>query len=151
MKRLAFVSLLFCLSCHTAKPETGTRAAQQRAAETRIAWIADSIPIVRFDPPFVYHMLKAQVESCSGVHKDGFPAFFIAPIAPLGTHYEVAVFIRSSNVVVFSLGAENQPWVARHELLHWLLAPRDTKDHPPEFFSKDPLIGRCAPFITPEG
>jgi hypothetical protein len=149
MKRLLWLLplLMACTTVHR-PPQTDIREAQRRAIDDRVSWLGDSLPVVRFDPPYVYSMFKAQVEACSGVKKDGFPKFYIAPVAPLGSNYALAVFVPRQNVVVFALGSEVLPWVVRHELLHWLLAPRDTRDHPPEFFSADPTIGRCAPFIT---
>lgn len=147
-RRILIVALALCATCTTVRvPQTDLRAARQRIAEDRIGWAVDTVPIVRFDVPFVYHMFKAQVESCSGKHKEGFPALFVAPTAPLPYRYALAVYSRENNSIVFALGSEVMPWVIRHELLHWLLAPTDTKDHPSEWFSTDPTIGRCAPLL----
>lgn len=148
MKRL--LPLLLLLSCTTIHqpPEVGVRARQREIIARDVGFIYDSLPILRFDVPFAYRMLKAQVESCSGLKRDGFPRLYESSQNPLpGGH--LAEYYHDGNVIVFALGSVVVAGIVRHELLHFLLAPET--GHPPEYFSLDPLVGRCAQYLRFEG
>lgn len=149
MNRLAFLLLLVVLSCHRSPATTPTPPLEThrvRIANDRLGWYADTIPIVRYDPPYVYGMWRLRMEACSGVTKLGWPKFYMAPISPLNREWAVGIYAPRSESIVIALGAESADWVISHELLHWLLAPRSTKDHPAEYFGPDSPCGR---FVNP--
>ena len=150
MKRLLWLVplLLGCTTIHQ-PPVVGVEEIQKRKAMSEIAFLDDTLPVVKFRAPFIYHMWLAQVKACTGVEKEGMPALYLAPVAPLGSDFATARYYPRKKIIVFSLGAEVEPWIVRHEFLHWLLDPQDTKGHPDEWFSPDPSIGRCAALITP--
>jgi hypothetical protein len=124
-----------------------------------IGWVHDSIPLLRFDPPHQYHFLRAQVELCSGIHRDGWPRLYVAPINVLpGGHG--GFYASDSDVIVFALGYEAYEWPVRHELLHFVLEPHippappveteeeaDARVHPPEFFARE--TGKCGAYVNP--
>lgn len=114
-----------------------------------IAWLEDSIPLLRFDPPPIYAAWKAQIEKCSGVKRDGWPKFYIAPVLPLPKEW-LGFFAASSQTVVFALGFERQDWTVRHELLHYVLDPLNLPDeHPAEYFGKGANFGKCGDLVNP--
>lgn len=132
------------LGCHSPTPTiqpTPLETTRVRVVEDQLGWFDDTIPIVRFRPPFAYGYWRLQVEACAGVTKDGWPKFFMAPISPLRADYAIGLFASRSNSIIFAFGAETQPWVVRHEILHWLLYPINTKDHPPEHFGPQSPCG----------
>jgi hypothetical protein len=154
MRILALV--LFLAGCTTVhQPPPGPNIRQRIAAEN-IAWYGDSIPIVRFSPPFIYAVWRLQVEGCAGKTRDGWPKFYIAPVNPLGTRV-LALYVHASNSIVFALGEELQDWVVRHELLHFLLNGEGPGQHPVEYFGAPPIgdqpavQGKCTSLITPQG
>lgn len=145
MKRLALL-LALCLSCtHHGRPTTIVKNRQDEIAARDLGWIYDSIPVMRFNTPFLYGMLRLQVESCTGRTKNGWPKFYIAPVTPFGPSYQAAYFYEQ-NAIVFGLGNETNPFIVRHELIHWLVAPQD--GHPPEYYGPD---SPCRPLLSPEG
>lgn len=137
---------------HTVPPDT-----RVRVLERDLAWIGDTIPIVRFNPPFIYGAWRLEMESCTGKHREGWPKFYLAPIAPLPKQ-RAAYYEEQSLSVVFALGKETQAAVVKHELGHFLLfpslppAPSDTGEieawaHPPEYYGP---TGACASTINPQ-
>lgn len=148
MRRLAFL-LLLCSACTVQHvPPTVPTLAQQRIAvlSHRIGWLADTVPLLRFNTPYAYGFWRLQVEACSGKTRDGWPRFFVAPIAPLGSD-RLAFYDPEGNVIVFSLGSETQDWVFRHEMLHFLMAPTLKGDpHSDEYFG---VNGKCGSLVHP--
>ena len=116
-----------------------------------IRWLSDSIVLLRFDAPPSYVQWKAEVEKCSGLHRDGWPTFFVAPVFPLPA-LRLGFYVWQSQTVVFALGAEREAWVVRHELLHWLLdpkwAPKDD-EHPKAYFGLGTDFGKCGDLVNP--
>lgn len=147
MRVLPWFCLAVVLGCHSTPPQLSPIQQRQAAiVETRLGWFADTIPIVRFNPPFIYGSWRLRVETCSGLTKSGWPAFFVAPINPLRSDFAVGIYAPSSQAIVFALGEEDEGWVVAHELLHWLAAPRNTKDHPDDLFGR---TSPCGPFVNP--
>lgn len=147
MKRLAFL-LLLCTAC-TVQHVPPPTLVRQRATilENRLGWLSDTTPLLRFDTPYAYGFWRLQVEACSGHTREGWPRFFVAPIAPLGQD-RLAFYDPEGNVIVFSLGAETQDWVFRHEMLHYLLAPEHLKDpHDEAYFG---VQGKCGALVHPK-
>lgn len=167
MRRL-FPALLLLLACanHVAPATAPTPAERRQEILNRdIAWVHDTIPIMRFEPFFYWGTIKLEMEVCSGRTRAGWPEFYVAPISPLGyDHLKrpiAAWYDKRTQSILFALGSEVFTPYLRHELLHWLLEsivpaapPRETPDetearvHPPEYFSPS---GRCGHFLNPTG
>lgn len=158
IKLLALVLITAC-SVKNAEPTNQQSPSHSRAdvLAREIAWIGQ-IPILRFEPFYAYFALKAEVEGCAGIKKEGMPTFYVAPVSPLAPDGRIAFYAPDSKSVVFALGWEKEAWIVRHELLHWILdghlppaAPNETPDqaanraHPPEFFG---LEGRCGALVN---
>lgn len=86
-----------------------------------IAW-KDSMPLLKFRPPWEYGAIRLQVEACSGLTRAGWPAFYIAPQNPLMGNV-LAYYDERTQSIVFGLGNENNTGTISHEILHWLLGP----------------------------
>lgn len=141
---VAFFLLTSCTTKHVAPP-TPTLG---DILKQRIAWVYDTIPVLKFDTPFAYGFFRLQVEACSGKTRLGWPRFFVAPISPLPPDNRAAFYAPQSQSIVFALGEEVQPSTIRHELLHWLLDPLDPTDmHPAEYFDKQ--SGKCGTLVNP--
>lgn len=140
---------------------TPDRAAQRRAVlADRVLWLADTIPIVRFEPPFIYGSWRLELESCSGLRRKDWPKFYLSPVSPLPPRGSLAFYIAELDAIVFALGTENNASIVRHEMLHFLLEPRippkpdgETQEeferrlHPTEYFGG---ASRCTGIITRE-
>ena len=100
--------------------------------------------ILRFNPPPIYRMWRAEVEECSGVQREGDPTFWIAPKTKLNEGGAIGLFVRDQRRVVFALGFEAVDWVVRHEILHDLLDVRDNDGHPELYFKL-----RCRQLVWP--
>lgn len=141
------LALLFCTACagnHVAPPPRTAAETRTNVLERRLAWISDSIPILQFATPYIYGAWRLEVERCSGKTKDGWPAFYVAPVAPLGPDGRSAFYASDSKVIVFGLGSEAIDWIVRHELAHWLLDP--IGGHPEEYFGP---TGKCGRLVNP--
>jgi hypothetical protein len=137
------VLLSACSLKHVEPPKAGPDKAA--ILHDRLAWLNDSTPVVRFATPFVYGLWKLEMEHCSGRHKEGWPRFYVAPIAPLHADGRIAFYAQDTKAIVFGLGEEVNPFTVRHELLHWLLDPWDPRDaHPAEYFAE-----KCGLYVTP--
>jgi hypothetical protein len=141
-----FVALIGCASAPVITVPTPVEH-RARIAGRDIAWLGDTIPIMRFNMPFSYAYLRAEVEICSGLKRDGWPLFFVAPINPIWMQQgpAVAMYIEKSKIIVFALGSETIPAYVRHELLHFLIGAT-TRGHPEEVFGPD---APCAPLLVP--
>jgi hypothetical protein len=149
MRRLAFLLLLAVLSCHRIPPQLAPASqAVERVLARDIRFIYDSVPIVKFRTPFLYGVFRLQVESCSGRTRDGWPAFYLAPVNPLNDRGFAAAYFPDADAIVFGLGSEVNEQIIRHELLHWLLRP--TMGHPPEFFGDSLSNGKCGHLLRVE-
>lgn len=129
-------ALLLCcllLGCHL--PDPRVKGVQHdprpRIAARDLAWANDTIPVLRFNPPFIYGSWKLQVESCSGLSKAGWPRFYVAPVNPIGPGWG-GYYASQSQSIVLALGNEVNPDIVKHELLHWLLDP--INGHPEDFY-----------------
>ena len=154
---VGLVALVACGSHVTTSPapEPPTRA---KILERSIGW-ADTLPLLRFEPPAFYGAVRLAVEQCTGRTRAGWPAFFVAAINPL-PGFILAFYDERSKSIVFALGIEASPPTVAHEFIHYLLAPEITSHrlehetledfvlrvHPPEFFGKS---GRCAHLLYP--
>ena len=83
----------------------------------------DSLAVLRFNPPSVFHQWYAEIIGCSGVKFPGsLPPVFVAPITEFQRGPNEAPSLAFYNAVhryiVFGLGWERVDWVARHEFLH---------------------------------
>lgn len=163
MKTLALCLIAIGLACGPSQPVLApTPSASARRADILardIAWLGDSVPLVRFNIPHIYGLWRLQVEQCTGLSRPGWPLFYVAPIVPLSSDGRVAMYASGSNSIVFALAHEGMDWIVRHELLHFLLAPLIPKApkgetpaeaalrvHPPYYFD-----GRCAFLVQPQG
>lgn len=124
-------SVLLC--CRTAAPTTAPipREIKARVLSRDILWLWDSLPALRFETPFAYNTLRAQVERCSGLTRADFPRLFVAPVNPMPGN-RAASYSADLNLIVFALGAEVSAPIIRHELLHWLLTPITAPEPPYE-------------------
>lgn len=105
-------------------------------------------PVLRFTPPPIYTMWRIQVEQCSGLRREGWPTFFVAPTIRLeldAKSFAIGLYRRDGQRIIFALGYEAVDWVVRHELLHWLLdvGPGE-ESHPEEYFDT-----RCGRLVAP--
>lgn len=147
-KLLALCLLCACSVKHVqhSPPNPSEQRADILARE--IAWIGDNIPVIRFNPPYIYGAWRLEVEACSGKQRAGWPKFYVAPVAPLAPDGRVGFYAHDSNVIVFALGHEAVPWIYRHEILHFLLngefSPRNP--HPDEYFGP---ASPCGPLVRP--
>lgn len=160
MKRYALL-LLLLLGCTTRTVEPRFSPAQTRAdIITRdIAW-KDTLPLLRFNPPFAYGAIRLAVEQCLGRSRDGWPTFYIAAVNPL-PGLVLAFYDENTKSIVFALGNETRESTAAHEFMHWTLAPvlspyrrRDEtaeawnlRVHPDSLFH--PETGKCAHLLNP--
>lgn len=87
-----------------------------------IAWASDTLPLLRFNPPWEYGAIRLRVEQCVGRTRADWPRFYIAPLNPMPGHV-LAFYDEGNQSIVFGLGNEANPGTVAHELLHWLLAP----------------------------
>lgn len=163
---VAVFAILQAIACAAATHQTDTTpsATTRTAILVRsIAWANDTIPVVRFNPPWAYGAWRLEIEACSGLHREGWPAFYVAPIAPLpgpdAGHPRAAYYDERSRSIVFALGTEGNASIAKHEILHYLLFPflprvnADTMTvdeaerwaHPTEYYG---ATGRCAQAIN---
>lgn len=169
MKLLTVLTaLLVLVSCagHIATPAPLPTFAERRSeiAKRDIAWIADTIVIMRFEPFFYWGTIKMEMEVCSGRTRAGWPEFYVASISPLGRdhlgRHIAAWYDKRTQSILFALGSEVFTPYIRHELLHWLLEdlipdapPRETPDqtearvHPAEYFGSS---GRCSHLLYPQ-
>jgi hypothetical protein len=154
LKWLAILLLAGCTSMHA-----------QSLAEKQIdilrrdlAWYGDTIPILRYNPPYAYSIWRETVERCSGLSREGWPRFYVANIDVLPGQ-RGAFYAGNHNVVVFALGYEVQPWAFMHEILHFLHHPhvapiplgetdeeQKVRTHPDSLFR-----AKCGPFVNPRG
>lgn len=139
----AIVLVVAALSgCAFVKVDTAvqaTQAAQVRIIERDIAFMYDTVPVLRFRAPPVYAMWRAEVEECSGLKREGAPSFWIAPTTLMPNQW-LGMYIRQKRQVVLALGAETVAWIVRHEYLHDLI---NEPGHPAEFFGDSVSLGRC--------
>lgn len=143
-----FVLLLSALSgCATATVDTAAavQATQARVLARDVAFMEDTIPVVRFPPPPIYAMWRAEVEECSGLHRDGGLTFWIAPRVLMPNKW-LGMYVRPKRQAIFALGSETVAWIVRHEILHDL---SDRPGHPPEFFGDSVSLGRCGHLTRP--
>lgn len=108
-----------------------------------IAFMHDTMPLLRFDPPPVYAMWMAEVEQCSGLRRDGQPTYWIAPRAVMHNDW-IGMYVRQERRAIFALGAETLAWVVRHEMLHDRL---NLPGHPPEYFGDELSPGKCGHLV----
>lgn len=142
--RRGLLCLALLLGCRQpVEPPQPHHEARLRIGGERFAWIYDTVPVIRFDPPPIYGLWKQEAEQCTGKSKPGFPRLFLSPFGHVGVS-SLAEYFAHHEAVVFSLGTEAQAWVVRHELIHWLGAPTD---HPPELF--DLVNGKCGALVNP--
>lgn len=156
---------LLCLAVTTCGQPAVTTApspSARRAAylDRDVAFIFDSIPILRFNRPFAYAAIRAAVEHCSGLTREGWPTFYVAPQNPL-PGMVMAFYSEDTQSIVFALGNEVSASTTAHELLHFLLAPhippKIRKDESyPDFIQRvhpdsvfDRLSGKCGPLLYP--
>lgn len=152
---LALCLLAACSVKHVPAPPHSPSERRAAVVMRDVRWIHDTIPILRFEPYFIYFAWKAEMESCSGVKREGMPVFYVAPISPLAGDGRIGFYAPDSRSVVLSLGYERDAWIVRHEILHYLLEPVIPKArpgeppeetairaHPPEFFER-----RCGPLV----
>jgi hypothetical protein len=139
------VALIGCASLPAQKVSTSQQV-RARVAERDLAWLGDSIPLMRFNMPFSYTWLRSQMEECSGLKREGWPTFYLAPINPIWMAQgpAAAMYVHKTNVVVFALGSETVPWIIRHELGHFLL--NGMSGHPEQVFGPE---SPCAPLLQP--
>lgn len=151
-----------CSSCATLTGQLPPQVVAEKRAEVierDIAWLGDTIPILRIGVPFMYGYFRLQLEQCSGLTRDGWPRFYQAPINPImtGDGPSAAFYDPEANVIVFALGTLTDRTVILHEMLHFLLKPqipdaphgetREQKDlrvHPPKYFTE-----KCGHVINP--
>lgn len=161
--RMLFVAAVFTVACagngHLVTPpptRPSVDSVRERIAREDIGWTSDSIPLLRFNPPFVYYGWRAALEACSGLTRSGWPRFFLAPVHPLPGNYH-GFFAHDSDAIVLAFANEMERWIVAHEILHWLsedLIPAgkkgETQDemiertHPPELFGQ-----KCAHMVNP--
>lgn len=148
MRIAALFSLaLLLLSCRqpiALPPTTQLQQARARALIEQVAFWQDTVPIVKFPPPFAYGYWRLEVERCSGKTRDGWPAFYQSATMPLREDGAWAVYDHTVNAVIFGLGVADISWLIRHELLHFLLSP--SIGHPPEYFDRD--TGKCGALVN---
>lgn len=147
MRIAALLSVLLLLACrqpvHT--PPNPLAEARARVLLEQVAFWQDTVPIVKFRPPFAYGYWRLEVETCSGKTREGWPTFYQAATMPLREDGAWAVYDHTANAVIFGLGVADISWLIRHELLHFLLSP--DLGHPPEYFDADE--GKCAALVNP--
>lgn len=146
MRRAFLLTLFLLASCH--QPKTAPEPADHKikALADRLGWYSDSLPLLRFDPPPIYALWRAEVEHCSGHERAGWPKLFIAPVEHFnGTH--LAFYVYKQNAIVFALGSESAPWIVRHEILHFLLPP--SHEHDPEYFGEGTRCGALVNLPSP--
>jgi len=146
---------LFCLlvlGCATVRvPPLAPTLAERRAVVLRrdIAWTFDTIPLLRFDPPYIYGAWRLEVEQCSGLRRDGWPVFYVANKMPVGPHQYYAYYAPTTDAIVFGLGGEAQKWLVQHELLHYTLAGHGIPAHDSTYYGDDSNPGRCWHVVRP--
>lgn len=146
--RLALLLLAgIALSTCALPPETAStpQAAAQLIADN-VAVMDGTITVMRFRPPPIYTMWRAEMEECSGLSREGSPTFWIASTVFLTKPGRLGAYVSPHRRIIFGLGNETLAWVVRHELLHDLInpAPGDTT-HAPEFFEQ-----KCGALVHPE-
>lgn len=149
MRVFLYFLIAVVLGCHSGvkpTPPTPLEQSRIRILDDRAGWFSDTIPIIRFNPPYIYGTWRLEAEACSGLTKPNWPKFYVAPISPLREDWAVGIYAPRSESIVLALGAESADWVVRHEILHWLAAPRNTKDHPADLFGRE---SRCGPIVNP--
>lgn len=156
---LLCVLLLGCTVRQVTPPRT-LDAARLQIVKRDVTFVYDSIPTLRFSPPFAYGAIRLQVERCSGLTREGWPRFYIAQDNPL-PGFVLAFYDEDRKAVVFALGNETVPSTVAHELLHYLLAPHipskkrsdesfteyTARVHPDSIFNTD--TGKCRMFLNP--
>lgn len=157
--KVALLLLAVALEACSVKHVEPNTPSQRRAdvLGNRIAWIADTVPILRYEPFFIYHAWKAAVEACSGIKRDGMPTFYVAPISPLASDGRIGFYAPDTRTVVLALGYERDQWIVSHEILHYLLElviPKgrsgetmeetSLRSHPPEYFTQ-----KCGQLVSP--
>lgn len=141
MRALAFLVLLLCTACTLQHvPPDSAPNPRVRVADRDIAWIMDTVPIVRFNPPYVYAVIRMQAEQCSGLTREGWPRLYVAPINPIPTSMgpAKAIYTSGANAIVFALGYETDPRVVLHELLHYLRGEAKRQHRDAEFGPDSP-------------
>jgi hypothetical protein len=154
--------LLFALACQ--RQVTTAPNPRDAIVQRDLAWVSDTLPVLRFNTPYSYGALRVQAEQCSGRTRAGWPRFYVASISPFPGM--LLAFFEDDpddpdDRIVFALGYETDDFTVVHELLHWLLAPvvspkwdkqRESYEafivrvHPAEYFGKS---GRCAHLLYP--
>lgn len=161
---------LLCLAVTCGTPAVVTAPTDHPAPDLRtvrvniirrdIAWALDTVPLLKFPPFDHYAVIRLHAERCSGLTREGWPAFYVAPISPM-PGWVLAFYDEDRRAIVFSLGSEMRRETVLHELLHFLLAPhipskRRTDEnyeqyqgrvHPDSIFSK--ATGKCGPLLYP--
>lgn len=116
-----------------------------RMVAENVAVFNGFMPILKFPTPLAYTFLRHQVETCSGLTREGWPTFWVAPLVLLNSEGAVGLYIRGHRQIIFALGYETVPWAIRHEILHDLVdAPVGSPAHPPEYFAE-----KCALLVYP--
>lgn len=156
MRALALVLLAGCtVQPYVVPPSVQVQRAQ--ILEREIAWGRDTIPLLRFRVPFVYGAWRIELEQCSGLTREGWPSFYVAPVSPLPGSL-LGYYDEGAKAVVFALGNEARKQTVLHELLHFFLAPtidprrqpdetgeeRVARLHPADYFT-----GRCGQLLYP--
>lgn len=92
---MRFVVLaLLVLGCTTKEVAAPPSPGDIRAGLIRrdVAFAFDTLPLLRFEPPFIYGAIRLQAERCSGLTREGWPRFYVAATNP---HFLLAPHIPS--------------------------------------------------------
>lgn len=150
---------MMACSCQYRRPVVTTGPARPDILKRDIAWIHDTIPVLRFETPEIYAVVRLNMERCSGLTRAGWPRLYLAPWNPL-PYGRAAFYDPDAEAIVFALSSEANLFIVGHEILHWLLEPTvsprrindETPDefavrvHPPEYFDR-----RCGHLLRPQG
>lgn len=149
MRRLARLALLLplitCMPPETLRTAERPGLAQIIAAQ--IGMLDSSTMVMQFPPPPVYAMWRFEVESCSGVAREGWPTFWLAQRPILNPAGALGLFIRNERRIVLGLGQETVDWIVRHELLHDALNIPKTEDSHPALYFKE----KCGALVYSPG
>lgn len=145
-RRLGLFALILPLlvTCRAPVATHPSKPSPRELIASSVALMDGTTVVLRFDPPPIYFMWRAQMERCSGLTRDGTPTFWIAAAITLNAQGAIGMFVRDERRIVLALGAETLSWVVRHEILHDLLNIEKGNPHPPEF-----LVDRCGALVQP--
>lgn len=142
------ISASVLVTCRVPEPNLAANA-ERAAAEIiarNVSMLDGTTVVLRFEPPPIYAMWRAEVELCSGLRRDGAPTFWLAPVLILNRGGAIGMYIREQRRIVFGLGSESIAWIVRHELLHDMVVSAKTieESHPHKYF-----VELCGPLVYP--